>query len=129
MANFARSKGSVADGPFLESWHVQAKRGSRRKTSGDAGRKERAIEGAVVVGIGRPERNKRMTNTTNPVRRETLSAITGRPIIVELRGTFLMMRLKHGRKDSDVRVITYDELWNVARPASDKSELKPEPQL
>jgi hypothetical protein len=56
-----------------------------------------------------------MTNTSKPVRRETLSSIRERgktrPIIVELASTYVRCRLKGTRR---VFVATYAQVWMLA---------------
>jgi hypothetical protein len=63
-----------------------------------------------------------MTNTSNPVRRETLSSVRERgklrPIVIELRSTYARLRLKGTRRTVTV---TYDQLWTLGnRNAADE---------
>ncbi len=58
-----------------------------------------------------------MTTTSTPVRRETLSTHRGRPPVVELRSTYLVVRQKEKRRRYTV---TYDQIWTAnARNAAE----------
>lgn len=58
-----------------------------------------------------------MTTTVKPVRRETLSTHRGRPLVVELRSTYLTVRQKGRRLRYTA---TYDQVWNIgARNAAE----------
>jgi len=75
-----------------------------------------------------------MTNTTKPTRRETFTEIRERgklrPIVIELRSTFVTMRLKGTKREYTA---TYEQLWTVgaanaarqaAREKLEEKELK-----
>lgn len=51
-----------------------------------------------------------MTTTIKPVRRETLSTHRGKPLVVELRSTYLTVRQKGKRRRYTV---TYDAIYSL----------------
>jgi len=62
-----------------------------------------------------------MTTTSKPIKRETLSSVRERgkvrPIVIELRPTYIYIRLKGTRKSFTA---TYDQLWTLgARNAAE----------
>lgn len=62
-----------------------------------------------------------MTKADKPIRRETYTSYRGRPLIIEIHSTFVVVRAKGRRKGYSV---TLDQIWNIgARNAATADRL------